>query len=488
MRLVKNYIVIFVSMIVILSVPIGVSATVPFSSGYKGQEQTVFIAMHYEDASPIGPIRAGIEQDLFVLEYAFAKLQSEGFLDPDFPRLVIVAGKHFNVDKRFEIAPTMLSFTDSAFLVCNNPGTRKFAPENLGPTYVISTSIGLLSYEDLAAMMIHLGGLNEATPAITIESEEKLLTARNHPSFKEIMNLSVKRDEENIASGNLRLSTLWDVGKTQYSLIDETGNTITELEPVDIYIGRPSWPPAERSDMQGRLIAYASKDKAIIYDVVKGKYYELNLDFEYKDPGAKQAAAYMEYQRIAFMMHATENKVYVLPFERMNMIIIAYSLDLDTGRWTRELEAWSISDQVWGNIDRGVWIGFVPAITIEKILNVNILTNDEQIAFYNKYFGQNIVKDDQAAAVELPAKDQQAGTDKNDIQEETSVVNEALDEPEITVTDKISVNDETVTYDDTVQSAEDSEGQEGFNRVWWLLLIIFPAAAFIFFFRNWRKA
>jgi hypothetical protein len=490
MHLDKKHVVMLVLVIIILSVPMNASATVDVSSGYKGQGQTVFIAMHYECVSPVGHIQARLEQDLIALEYAFAKLQNEGFLDPDFPRLVIVAGKHFNIDKRFEIAPTVLSLTNTAILVCNNHDSRKFAPENLGPTYVIRTSIGLLSYEDLAAMMIHLGGLNEATPAITIESEEKLLTARNHPTFKEIMNLSVRIDEENITSGNLRLSTLWDAGKTQFSLLDEAGNTIKELEPVDIYIGRPSWPPAERSDMQGRLIAYASKDKAIIYDIVKGKYYELNLDFEYKDPDAKKEAAFIEYENVEFTMHPTENKVFVLPFGSRGMIIITYSLDLNTGKWVRELEGRVAHDIIWENKFNGTWYDFVSAVNIRRILNMAILTSDEEIAFYEKYFGQNIVNDDedQADAAELPIKDQAADTEKNDIQEETSVVNEALDKPEIPLTDKISVNDESVTYDDTVQSAEESVGQEGFNRAWWLLLIIFPAAALIFFFRNWRKA
>jgi hypothetical protein len=86
----KNLVALILA-VIILSVPISVSATVPVSTGYKGPGQTVFVVMHYEDASAIRHIQAKLEQDLIALEQAFAKLQNDGVLDPDFPRLVIVA-------------------------------------------------------------------------------------------------------------------------------------------------------------------------------------------------------------------------------------------------------------------------------------------------------------------------------------------------------------------------------------------------------------
>ncbi len=240
-------------------------------------------------------------------------------------------------------------------------------------------------------------------------------------------------------------------------MIDEAGITTTELEPVDVYIGRPSWPPTGRNDMQGRLIAYASKDQAIIYDIVNGKYHILNLDFEYKDADAKQAAAYMEYQRVEFAMHAKENKVYVLPFGRMGMIIIAYSLDLDSGKWVRELEDALISDEVWGNRFNGIWIDFVPAITSRRIKNIDILTSEEEIANRTTNYGLDSVNIDQIKVPtdEQPTKDRPA--------------------------------DETAAYEEAARGTEESAGQTNFDRALWLLLLIFPAAAIIFLARNWRK-
>jgi hypothetical protein len=76
-------------------------------------------------------------------------------------------------------------------------------------------------------------------------------------------------------------------------------------------------------------------------------------------------------------MHATENKVYVLPFAAREFYIsVVYSLDLDTGEWARELEDYTLLSEVWTNIENRVWIEFVSAVPDGKMMNVDILTEE----------------------------------------------------------------------------------------------------------------
>ncbi|MBS3947140.1 MAG: hypothetical protein KGZ57_02380 [Dethiobacter sp.] len=84
----------------LLSLPLRAGATVPVSAGYEGPGGTVFVAMHYEDVSPVVPLQVKLEQDLIAIEEVFKTLQREGKLDPDFPKLVIVATKYFKLESR----------------------------------------------------------------------------------------------------------------------------------------------------------------------------------------------------------------------------------------------------------------------------------------------------------------------------------------------------------------------------------------------------
>jgi hypothetical protein len=80
---------------------------------------------------------------------------------------------------------------------------------------------------------------------------------------------------------------------------------------------------------------------------------------------------------VHFAADAVENKVYVLPFGTMGWINVVYSLDLDTGEWTRELVGGLVSDEVRRNTYNRIWIDFVSAVPDRKIVgNVDILTEE----------------------------------------------------------------------------------------------------------------
>ncbi|MBS3976040.1 MAG: hypothetical protein KGZ75_04840 [Syntrophomonadaceae bacterium] len=371
---------VFILTVLLMSLPLQAEATVPVSSGYKSPGEVVFIVMHYEDASAIAPIQLKLEQDLLALEHAFKTLQKEGKLDPDFPRLVIIASKYYRLENRFETAPAELSFTNSATFVSNHPESPQFEPKELGPAYVIRISTGLLNYRDLAAMMPLLGGLNDQAPRITINSEEKLAVWKRQPDFERLISLINVPEEFGAVAGGFRIAALWKAETTFYSLTDEEGNKILDLFPANIYKGRPAWAPVERPELHARILAYATDEQVIIYDFTKGTYiiYHLNLDFTFNDRRIQEIFDGMrDAIHVHFAVDAVEDKVYVLPFGRMGWINVVYSLDLDTGAWTRELEGGLVSDEVWKNKQNGSWIDFISAVPDRKIVgNVDILTEE----------------------------------------------------------------------------------------------------------------
>ncbi|MBS3989478.1 MAG: hypothetical protein KGZ44_05990 [Dethiobacter sp.] len=366
--------------VLLLSLPLQAEATVPVSSGYISPGEVVFIAMHYEDVSPVGPLQVKLEQDLIAIEHVFKTLQREGKLDQDFPRLVIVAAKYYELENRFETAPAVLSLTNSATLVCNHPESSQFEPKELGSAYVISISTGLLNYRDLMALMLLAGGLNDQYPRITINSEEELAVGVKHPDFESLLNFEVKNEEYGPAIGGYIIASLWRAEEMLYSLMDKDGNKVLDLLPAGIYKGRPSWAPALRPEFHGRILAYASEEQVKIHDLAKGHYHALSLDFTFADTAIHEIWR-DGVQRVRFAMHATENKIYVLPFAAREFYIsVVYSLDLDTGEWARELASelgdLTLLSEVWTNIENRVWTEFVSAVPDGKILNIDILTEE----------------------------------------------------------------------------------------------------------------
>ena len=445
----RNYAII-IMIILILSIPLQVNATVPVSSGYEGPESIVFISMHYEDMSAIEPLQVKLEQDLIALEHVFKTLQTEGKLDSDYPRLAIIASKYFEVDRRFGTIPTVLFFTNSATFVCNNPDLLQFEPRGLGPAYVIHTNTGLLNYSDIVAMMLLMSELSDQSPNITISYEEDLDAGKMHIDYERLMNLNVKHEEYPDPTGEYRIIAEWRAQAMHYLLLDMQDNVVHDFKSPGIYKGTPSWAPVERPDFHGRILAYASSDQAIIYDIIKERYHTLNLDFTFEDPSIQELFdIYDGVQRVRFAMHSTENKVYVLPYAANAFYISAvYSLDLDTGEWFRELENYTLISEVWENIYNAVWISFIPAVPDRKILNVDILSEPWAT-------GQN--------------------APKFNIEDEQAVIEEQPNEPEPILEEEPV----TTPENEPILDEEDADGPRNAQVYLWLLLII-PVAGLVY--------
>lgn len=412
----------------IVSAPLSAVATVEVSTAFQGfAEEPFFICVYYEDVSVIGHVLSALEQNLEALEYIVSRLKIEGKLDMDFPGVIINARKQYEVDNRFETMETTLSFTNSATFVCTNPDVRKFEPVKLGPSYLIETTTGLLSFEDLLALIIRLRELNGETPKITIASEEDLSIGKVNPDFERFKNIQIQYGMPYTSSGNLSLLPVWDAQILRYSLIDPKGNTIEELVPADIYIGHLAWPSTERMDLSGRFIAYASTEKAIVYDAAKDVYHTLDFDFAFQDEYAQREFEWFgRVQRVEFAVHKSEDIIYVFPFGRGLSLTVIYSLDLNSGVWLREYEEWTLYEKVWSNRDAGVWLPLPRATLDQRTIN----TGFEFVAWQDGQPYPDFMKTVNEILVESPQEEPQEKMTEDQLPEVIPVSEEPLGETE----------------------------------------------------------
>lgn len=375
MQSIRKVLSALVANLFLLLTPGSLMATVPVSTGFEGPGSTVFVIIHHEDASPIGHITSKCERDLIALTYIFKKLQSEQKLDPDFPRLVIVATKYYTLNSRFETAPAELLFTNAANLICSNPDLPQFEPRNLGPAYMIRIATGLLNFSDLTKLILHLSELDNKTPKIKISSEEELSVAVTNADYERFMNLEVKDQQTGVESGGYRVSAIWRSQVKQYMIIDEAGQKVASLEPVPFYTSKPVWPPAGLSKQQGSIIAYASEKQAYVYDILNNRYH-VKLFGEDTISNIEQQVSNSvsnQIQLVQFAMCVKTGKVIVMPFGVMGQIDNVFALNLESGEWFLELTGDFISDQVWNNRNNGDWLDFIPATPERRIRNIDIV-------------------------------------------------------------------------------------------------------------------
>ncbi|HSV88144.1 MAG TPA: hypothetical protein VLH61_05835 [Bacteroidales bacterium] len=342
-------------------------ATVPFSVVIESRHGTVLVAMHFEDASEIAKVRASLEQDLSAIEFVFMDLIEKGIVDKAYPRLVIEATKQFTVYNRFETTPTIISRANQVMLVCNNPDVQQFEPIPAGPAYVIETTTGLLNYCDILAMMLMLNELDEKKPVLEINKERPLEKKKRSDVHQKYMKIETPGEISHTGIGNYSLVSIWREGITLYKLVDETLGKEIVLDPVDVYITKPSWNKASKEGINGHAIGYVSTEQIVIYFIGKGIYFR--QDIKALSPDG------MPVQQVKFFTDIASGKIYAVATGVMGAHLAAYSIDLAGGGWQRTFQnmaAYQVSDLISSLQFEGAIEPFLPAFRSRLIRNADL--------------------------------------------------------------------------------------------------------------------
>ncbi|MEW5922152.1 MAG: hypothetical protein AB1796_14645 [Bacillota bacterium] len=264
----------------IILAPAPATATVPLSSTTAGQNRSVYVSLHYEDAGEgMAVIKARLQQDIHALEHVFQTLQETGELDSRYPILLVRAGHHPAAESGFTPAAATLSLTPAVALTggfpMEGPLDGIYRTENLGRAYVIDTSTGLLSFDNLLAFVLLLPRLNEQNPVLTVSDEETLAQIKNSKKYQAFSKLRLELRPFEIwgtPEGLEGLAPVWQAGVFSYRAYDLAGNRLFELQPLDYYLAKPSLSPPIP-----RFLAYATENELYFVELFSRKTRRIDL-------------------------------------------------------------------------------------------------------------------------------------------------------------------------------------------------------------------
>ncbi|MBT9171754.1 MAG: hypothetical protein DDT21_00124 [Syntrophomonadaceae bacterium] len=252
------------------------------------QQGRVLMVIHHENgAENIAPIVARMEHDIHALEVIFRQLLDEGKLDDSYRTLVINAGFYGSTATRFSHAATRLYRTNHAVLSgwplsldevarLRGAGLRRGEVLTLGRAYVIETSTGLLTLNDLLAL-IHLLPAPEQAQAVTeIRSEAELEAAASLIPPGLVENTSFGIGPPGVWSyvhvGGEFFRAIWQGGKVTYYLRAAKEKEEVPLPVLPYYLQRPVW-----GNRLPRFMAFANEETLTIIDRHHNNTFAVNL-------------------------------------------------------------------------------------------------------------------------------------------------------------------------------------------------------------------
>jgi len=282
--------------------------------------------------------------------------------------LVIEATKQFALTNRFETKSTRISLAEQVTLVCNNPDMPQFDPRPLGPAYVIETTTGLLEFNDLLAMIIMLPDLGRKEQVLEIAQEESLDQKKRTRRHRRYVDLNIFADTTSIGPGQNRIASEWQSRTTRYILQGVASDKEVHLEPLEVYITTPTWPPAVPGETSAHILGYASPQKIVLYDIERGVYHMQNIEGISPDG--------MSVQQVRFMKDQESGKIYAVVSGILGTLLGAFSLDLSTGGWERayqDMPLYQASDIINSRMFDGFLLPFAPAFPSGVLRNADVI-------------------------------------------------------------------------------------------------------------------
>lgn len=316
------------------------------------QHGSVFIVIHEDESADLAPVIAKMEHDIHALEAVFRQMLEDGRLDGRYGTLVINAGFYGSATARFSHAATKLYRTNRVALSgwplsldhivrLRESGARRGEVLNLGRAYVIDTSTGLLTVNDLLAL-IHL-----LPAAKEIRNEAELSAAKEQipPGLVEGMSLGIGPPWvwSYVHVGGDYFTAIWQGGLVTYYLRTTRDGEKVALPVLPHYLLKPVW-----GEWFPRLMVYADEKVLTVIDRHKNKRFTVNLPDLPGLSGLKinelALAADSQQDRIAFSFRE----------ERALGRAASFFLDLQDGRvspmageFFEQLQAMGLTEATW---------------------------------------------------------------------------------------------------------------------------------------------
>jgi len=317
----------------------GTWATAPVSKAMQSPKGNITVVLHYEDVSKIAETQTRLQTHLPILELLFNELIAKRQLDAAYPKLVIMARKHYTVESRLEHGPTSVTYSQQTQLVCNNPGFQQFEPISLGPTYVIETTIGMMQMPDLLALMISLSDLCARNSLIEIYSEEQLARYQQTRLYRQLYQQQWVYADEAPFLKNMFLKTTWSGGKTYFEITDDTQSTLVEFAKLQQQLTPISW--IELNDNQA-FVAMANDRNLFLANLQNGEKFIQDLEITTENNHA--------LHRVDFYHQHAANQLLAIAKGALNRALMVYGFDPAQSQWSALHEAlplYALTDSVF---------------------------------------------------------------------------------------------------------------------------------------------
>jgi hypothetical protein len=251
------------------------------------QHGSVIMVIHGDETADLAAVIAKMEHDIHALEVVFRQMLDDGSLNGRHRTLVINAGFHGSATARFSQAATRLYRTNRAALSgwplsldavvrLRESGARRGEVLTLGRAYVIETSTGLLTLNDLLALIHLLPAVDDTRAVKEIRNEEELLAAKKLIPAGLVEGMSFGIGPPWVWSyvhvGGDFFTALWQGGVVTYYLRTTKEGEKIPLPVLPHYLLRPVW-----GEWFPRLLVYADEKVLTVIERFRNKRFTVNL-------------------------------------------------------------------------------------------------------------------------------------------------------------------------------------------------------------------
>lgn len=315
-------------------------ATVPVSVAIKSADTTVTLVMHYEDASNISTIRTEAERIVPGIALLFQALQQDGILHEDYPRLIIVARKHYSEESRFEHNPSIITFSPKGSLICNNPDAQQFEPILLGPAYILQTSTGLLNWADLLAMIIKMQELSSENQSVNIVDEAMLQSIKNTELYANMLNREFIWEETLGAAETFSIKNRIYRTQLQSQIIDKEQNIIAQMPERFRLVATPAFHIVQRPEGANTFLGWSSAQEASLAQLETGRISQIELPM----PTGGQV------HDVQFFFSESLSSIVVLVHQALGQIASVWAYNVQSEEWSRmfqQVPQYGLSDSIF---------------------------------------------------------------------------------------------------------------------------------------------
>lgn len=302
-----------------------VTATAPVSTAMFSRDSTIILVMHYEDATNIAPIKTRMYDVLPFMANIFKEMQTEGHIDPNYPRVVIVARQYSTNNGVVSHFPTKITSSEHVFLACNNPDMQPSQPFHLGKSFIIQTDFENLRFNNVLTFLTLLTESFDNKQALIINDETIIQSFQNTDLYKHYLHKEWTSKPPALHIENKRILQQLRHGQVYYSVTDKEQNVHYQLPHLEHPITPLSHWKMAKNHPHKAYWAMATSTKGILIDAHSGIPYTVDLS----DGSNTQT----NIHNVQFFYHQELSSIILVVYGPLGQVLSVFRFEPSNNQW-----------------------------------------------------------------------------------------------------------------------------------------------------------